>query len=118
MFKDCRGLSLTTVSEQAVARFDHAVDGYLGYPRRYGRPDGGAAGRYGVRLAHCLRGYLFMMSFRADSLAAARAALAEARRCAGTPRETGACRRAGALDRRRPGTRGSGVGPHPGRASA
>ena len=31
MFKDCRGLSLTTVSAQAAAAYDHAVDGYLGY---------------------------------------------------------------------------------------
>ena len=31
MFNDCRGLALTTVSEQAATTFDAAVDGYLGY---------------------------------------------------------------------------------------
>jgi hypothetical protein len=30
MFRDCRGLPLTTVSEQAAAALDHVVDGYLG----------------------------------------------------------------------------------------
>ncbi|MDR3530040.1 MAG: tetratricopeptide repeat protein [Rhodopila sp.] len=88
MFKDCRGLTLTTVSEQAAAAFDHAVDGYLGY-----RVDMAArmevllAADPDFGLAHCLKGYLFMMSFRADSLGAARAALADARRCARTARE-------------------------------
>lgn len=88
MFQDCRGLSLTTVSGHAVAAFDHAVEGYLGYradlPARMLallaiEPDFG--------LAHCLRGYLFMMGFRADALPAARAALADARRCHATRRE-------------------------------
>ena len=38
-------------------------------------------------MAHCLKGYLFLMGFRADALGAARAALADARRCPGTARE-------------------------------
>jgi tetratricopeptide (TPR) repeat protein len=38
-------------------------------------------------LARCLKGYLFLMGFRADMLGAARGALAEVRRCSGTPRE-------------------------------
>jgi tetratricopeptide (TPR) repeat protein len=88
MFKDCRALTLTTASGQAAAAFDHAVDGYLGYradmmPRMEtllaADPDFG--------LAHCLKGYLFLMGFRADLLGAARAALADARRCPGTERE-------------------------------
>src|SRR5471030_216051 len=88
MFKDCRALTLTTASGQAAAAFDHAVDGYLGYradmmPRMAALlaadPDFG--------LAHCLKGYLFLMGFRADLLGAARAALADARRCPGTERE-------------------------------
>ena len=40
-------------------------------------------------MAHCLRGYLFLMSFRADALPAARAALTEARRCPGSARDLG-----------------------------
>ena len=88
MFKDCRGLVLTTVSGQAAAAFDHAIDGYLGY-----RAD--MAARMAALLAvdpdfgmaHCLKGYLFLMGFRADANGAARAALAEARRCPGTARE-------------------------------
>ena len=88
MFKDCRGLMLTTASEAAAAAFDHAIDGYLGYRADMAArlqalltadPDFG--------LAHCFKGYLFQMGFRADSLGAARAALADARRCAGTVRE-------------------------------
>ena len=31
MFKDCRGLPVTTVSQGAVTAFDHAIDGYLAY---------------------------------------------------------------------------------------
>src|SRR3954454_11669660 len=88
MFKDCRGLALSTVSQQAAAAFDHAVDGYLGYradmmPRTAALmaidPDFG--------LAHTLKGYLFLMGFRADGLGAARSALAQARRCRGSTRE-------------------------------
>ena len=41
----------------------------------------------GCGLAYCLKGYLLLMSFRADLLGAARAALAEARRCSETARE-------------------------------
>jgi hypothetical protein len=41
----------------------------------------------GCGLAQCLEGYLLLMSFRADLLAVARAALAEAPRCSGTARD-------------------------------
>jgi tetratricopeptide (TPR) repeat protein len=88
MFKDCRGLPLTTASEKAAAAFDHAIDGYLAY--RVDLPDrmeALLAADPGCGLAYCLKGYLLLMSFRADLLGAARAALAEARRCSGTARE-------------------------------
>ncbi len=88
MFKDCRGLVLTAPSHQAVERFDHAIDGYLGYRADLAaRMDSLLEGDATFGLAHCLRGYLTLMSFRADMLPAARAALADARRCPGTPRE-------------------------------
>jgi tetratricopeptide (TPR) repeat protein len=89
MFNDCRGLRLTTVSGQAVAAFDRAIDGYLGYRADMaGRMDALLSADPDFGLAHCLQGYLFMMGFRADALGAARNALAAARRCAGTARET------------------------------
>ena len=88
MLKDCRGLALTAVSEQAVARFDHAIEGYLGYRADVAaRMEALLQADSAFGLAHCLRGYLTLMSFRADTLPAARAALADARRCPGTPRE-------------------------------
>jgi tetratricopeptide (TPR) repeat protein len=88
MFEDCRGLTLTTVSQAAAARLDHAVDGYLGYRADMsGRMEALLAADPDFGLAHCLKGYLLMMGFRADALGAARAALAEARRCGGTARE-------------------------------
>ncbi|MGD0103931.1 MAG: tetratricopeptide repeat protein [Rhodopila sp.] len=89
MFKDCRGLPLTTVSEQAAAAFDHAIDGYLGYRADMQvRMDALLAADPDFGLAHCLKGYLLLMGFRADMLGAVRDALADARRCAGTARET------------------------------
>jgi hypothetical protein len=88
MVQDCRGLTLSTVSDAAAAAFDHAIGGYLGY--RADMPDRMEAvlaldPDFG--LAHCLKGYLFLMGFRADMLGAARAALAHARCCPGTTRE-------------------------------
>jgi tetratricopeptide (TPR) repeat protein len=88
MLKDCRGLALTTVSEQAVAAFDRVIDGYLGYRADLAaRMEALLAADNDFGLAHCLRGYLVMMSFRGDMLGAARAALADARRCPGSARE-------------------------------
>jgi tetratricopeptide (TPR) repeat protein len=88
MFKDCRGLPLTTVSERAAAAFDHAVDGYLGYRIDMAdRVEALLVADPDCGLGHCLKGYLFLMGFRADLLGPARAALAQARRCSGTPRE-------------------------------
>ena len=88
MFNDCRGLALTAVSPQAAAAFDHAVDGYLGYRADMSnRMEALMAADPDFGLAHCLKGYLFMMGFRADAIGQARAALVEARRCGGTIRE-------------------------------
>jgi tetratricopeptide (TPR) repeat protein len=88
MFKDCHGLALTTVSEAAAAAFDHAINGYLGYRAdMVARMDALLAADPDFALAHTLKGYLFLMGFRADALIPARAALADARRCQGTPRE-------------------------------
>ena len=90
MLKDKRDLKVTAASTKAVAAFDHGIDGYLGYradlPRRIeavfdADPDFG--------LAHCLRGYLAMLSYRQTALAIARQALDDAWRSlsAATPRE-------------------------------
>lgn len=88
MFKDCRGLTLSTESAQAAAAFDHAIDGYLGYRADMaGRMEALLAADPDFGLAHCLKGYLFLMGFRADTIGAAKAALADARRCGGTARE-------------------------------
>ncbi|HBK05601.1 MAG TPA: tetratricopeptide repeat-containing protein [Acetobacteraceae bacterium] len=88
MFQDCRGLPLTTVSQKAAAAFDHAIDGYLGYRADMMlRMQALLAADPDFGLAHTLKGYLFLMGFRADLLGAARAALADARRCPGTERE-------------------------------
>lgn len=88
MFKDCRGLALTTASETAAAAFDHAIDGYLCYRADLpGRMDALLAADGDFGLAHTLKGYLILMGFRADTLGYARATLAQARRCPGTVRE-------------------------------
>jgi tetratricopeptide (TPR) repeat protein len=88
MFKDCRGLPLTTPSDRAAAAFDRAIDGYLGYRADMAaRMDVLLAEDPDFGLAHCLKGYLFLMGFRADTLDAARMALADAGRCSGTARE-------------------------------
>jgi tetratricopeptide (TPR) repeat protein len=88
MARDCRGLQLTTQSDTAAAAFDHAIDGYLAYRAdMMARMEALLAADPDFGLAHCLKGYLFMMGYRADALGAASAALADARRCPGTARE-------------------------------
>lgn len=88
MFNDCRGLALTTDSAPAALAFDHAIDGYLGYRADMAeRMEALLATDPDFGLAHCLKGYLSLMGYRADTLGVARAALADARRCAGTVRE-------------------------------
>jgi tetratricopeptide (TPR) repeat protein len=88
MFQDARGLTLTTVSQRAATEFDCAIDSYLGYRADMAvRMEALLEADPDFGLAHCLQGYLFLMGFRADTVGAARAALAEARRCSGTDRE-------------------------------
>ncbi|HEY4041534.1 MAG TPA: tetratricopeptide repeat protein [Rhodopila sp.] len=88
MFKDCRGLPLSMASEATVAAFDHAVDGYLGYQvDMFPRVEALLAADPDCGLAHTLYGYFLLMGFRTDTVGRARAALAQAGRCPGTPRE-------------------------------
>ncbi len=98
MLKDCRGLELTTCSARTVTAFDHAIDGYLAYRAdTAARLDALLALDPEFGMAHCLKGYLLMMAFRADLLPAARKASIDARHgmADGTPREKA---HAGALD--------------------
>lgn len=88
MFKDCRGLDLTTASREAGHAFDHAIDGFLGYQADLRpRMEAVLAADPNCGLAHCLQGMLLIMGFHAGALGAARSALAQARRCSATPRE-------------------------------
>ncbi len=85
---DCRGLALTAGSENAVAAFDHAIDGYLGYRADMAmRMEALLAADPDFGLAHCLKGYLLLMGYRADAVPLALAARADAARCGGTERE-------------------------------
>jgi tetratricopeptide (TPR) repeat protein len=90
MFQDAHGLHVTAASAQAVQAFDHAINGYLGYradtPQRLAAlfdadPDFG--------LAHCLKGYFAMLSYKQAAVPMAEAAVADARRLTeqATPRE-------------------------------
>jgi tetratricopeptide (TPR) repeat protein len=88
MFKDCRGLVVTTVSAQAAAAFDHAIEGYLKYQADMApRLEAVLAADPDFGLAHTLNGYLLLMGFNIAALGAAREALAVARRCPATARE-------------------------------
>jgi tetratricopeptide (TPR) repeat protein len=90
MFQDAHGLHVTAASAAAVQAFDHAINGYLGYradtPQRLAAlfdadPDFG--------LAHCLKGYFAMLSYKQAAVPMAEAAVADARRLTeqATPRE-------------------------------
>ena len=88
MFNDCRGLPLTTVSTAAAAAFDDAIDGFLAYRvNMTARMDLLLAIDPDFGLAHCMKGYLLLMGFRADTVETARLALDASRGCAGTTRE-------------------------------
>ena len=90
MFQDAHGLHVTATSAAAAQAFDHALMGYLNYradiPQRMATlfdadPECG--------LAHCLKGYFAMLSYKQSAVPMAAAAIADARRfteCA-TPRE-------------------------------
>ena len=90
MLQDKRGLTVTAGSAAAVAAFDHAIDGYLTY-----RADMAArmaavfAEDPDFGLAHCLRGYVTMLSYNQAAVPHAREASAAAWRgvAAATPRE-------------------------------
>lgn len=75
MFQDVRGLEMTAASEDAVRAFDHVVAGYVGYrtdiPQRM---EALFAADADCPLAHCLRGYFAMLSFKAAALPMAREA--------------------------------------------
>ena len=90
MFRDAHGLELTASSAVAAQAFDHALIGYLGY--RADTPQRLAAlfdadAEFG--LAHSLKGYFAMLSYKQAALPVAAEAAAEARRLTerATPRE-------------------------------
>ena len=87
---DMHGLPISTASAEAAAAFDHTVSGYLKY-----RAD--VAGRLGAllaadgdfALAHCLKGYFAMLSYKQANVPIAVDAANMARRLSAnaTPRE-------------------------------
>jgi tetratricopeptide (TPR) repeat protein len=89
MPQDIHGLRISAASEEAAAAFDHALDGYLRY-----RADAGARvaalisadAEFG--LAHCLKGYFAMLSYKQANVPVAVEAAQAARHC-----DTGATRR-------------------------
>lgn len=90
MFQDAHGLAVTTSSAAAVQAFDHVVSGYLRY--RVDIPQRMAAlfeadAEFG--LAHCLKGYFAMLSYKQAAIPMAKAAAADAKRLTqhATPRE-------------------------------
>ncbi len=90
MFKDKRGLDVTAASADAVKLLDHAIDGYLTYhvdtPQRLAAA---LAADPDLGMAHCLKGYFAMLSYKQAMLPRAREAAANAWRCVsrGTARE-------------------------------
>jgi tetratricopeptide (TPR) repeat protein len=90
MFQDAHGLQVTAASSAAVQAFDHAISGYLGYradiPQRMTTLFEADAE---CGLAHCLKGYFAMLSYKQAALPIADAAAADARRLTerATPRE-------------------------------
>lgn len=90
MQRDSQGLELSTASAQAAAAFDHAVAGYVTYRADTGQrvaPMLAADGEFA--LAHALKGYLMMLSYKQANVPLAVQALADARKWSGaaTPRE-------------------------------
>src|SRR5579863_5941827 len=85
MQRDSQGLKLSTASAHAAAAFDYAVAGYVTY-----RTDAGQrlapllAADPEFALAHALKGYLMMLSYKQANVPLAVEALAAARRCSGT----------------------------------
>src|SRR5215468_3480118 len=81
MRHDIHGLPIATASDEAAAAFDHALSGYVKY-----RADGAArlaallAADGEFALAHCLKGYFAMLSYKQANVAMAIEAAATARR--------------------------------------
>jgi tetratricopeptide (TPR) repeat protein len=90
MFQDAHGLEVTAASATAVQAFDHALMGYLNY--RADMPQRMAAlfesdPEFGM--AHCLRGYFAMLSYKQSAVPMAEAAATDAQHftARATPRE-------------------------------
>ena len=85
MQHDSHGLELSTASDAAARAFDHTVAGYIGY-----RADTGQrlapllAEDPQFALAHCLKGYLMMLTYKQANVPLATASLHEARRWSGS----------------------------------
>jgi hypothetical protein len=85
MQHDSHGLDLSTDSDAAARAFDHAVAGYIGY-----RADTGQrvapllAADPQFALAHCLKGYLTMLTYKQANVPLAAASLQEARHWSGS----------------------------------
>ncbi len=88
MRTDAQGLTITTASDKARDEFGATMVSYLGYradlPQRLGRL---LEADPGFGLAHCLKGYLTLLSYRAAARPMAEDALAQAER--GTEGATG-----------------------------
>src|SRR3954465_16056289 len=90
MHKDARGLDVTAASAAAVKALDAAIDGYLSYRSDIAvRMETLFAADPECALAHCLKGYLALLSYKQSMLPVARAASADTWRLVvnGTPRE-------------------------------
>jgi tetratricopeptide (TPR) repeat protein len=90
MYQDAHGLEVTTASATAAQAFGDALIGYIGYradiPQRM---DALFAADPDFGLAHCLKGYFAMLSYKRAALPMAEAAAADAQRLTAnaTPRE-------------------------------
>jgi tetratricopeptide (TPR) repeat protein len=82
---DVNGEPIRAASQETVRLFDHAVTGYARARRdTRDRLTAVLASDPACVMAHCLDGYLHMLSSKRDGLARAREALARAHRSAGT----------------------------------
>ena len=92
-FPDRRGLAVTAASADSVCRLDDAIDAYLGARvDTRTRLDAVLAADADFALAHCVDGYLRMLSSKREGTEEARAALTRTREAAlrqpPSPRET------------------------------
>ncbi len=90
MNRDCRGLKLSTDSQQAVALFDRAVEHYLKYHAdTMSLVNSALAADPGFVMGHCLKGYLMLAGASSAHRPAITASLTTAQNAAPllTPRE-------------------------------